>query len=417
MKIESMSPDWASLLTPASARSEKSLIREMFKRLRGGGITSFAGGMPDVALFPYDQVQETISKIARDSDERVTALNYGPSEGYQPLREWIAAHMRTLGVKTESGNILITSGGQQGLDLVCRSMLSVGDSVIVAAPTYLGALQLFRTYGANIISVSTDDDGPLPEHFEAALSKGAKFAYLVSDFSNPSGQTVSVDRRRMLIAMARKKGVPIVDDAAYQQLRFDGEPVAPMIVFDQETCGVGAEDPLSNGNVIHVGTFSKTMMPGLRVGWIVAPTAYLQAAVTLKQATDLHTPHLNQMVTCKVAQEIYEPHVELLRTSYREKRDCMIVSMRRSLPQNIKFTEPQGGMFVWLTLPEGADSAALLDRSLDEAKVAYIPGAPFFATAEDGRRHCRLSFSGVSIEQIEAGIERFGVFLATALNE
>lgn len=407
-------PDWLSLLTPAAARSEKSLIREMFKRLRKGDITSFAGGMPDTSLFPYERVQDVLSQLVSDKTERITALNYGPSEGYQPLREWIASHMGTLGLEIKSDNILITSGGQQALDLTCRSMLSPGDKVVVAAPTYLGALQIIRSYGASIISVPTDNDGPLPEFFDAALSGNVKFSYLVSDFSNPTGQTISAERRRTLIALARMKGVPIVDDAAYQQLRFNGDPVAPLIAVDQETSNAPA-DPLADGTVIHIGTFSKTMMPGLRVGWMAAPRVYLEAVSALKQATDLHSPMLNQMTISKLVHDIFDQHIDLLRQTYRTKRDCMIAALRHHLPKDVTFTEPQGGMFIWLTLPETSNAIDLLPGSMEEAKVAYIPGAPFFATPEDGRRHCRLSFSGVANADIEAGVERFGAFLATAV--
>lgn len=415
MSSTSQTPDWSSLLTPRAATSEKSLIREMFTRLRKGDITSFAGGMPDVNLFPYEQVQKEVLNILEDSSERVTALNYGPSEGYLPLREWIAGHMQSLGVTCDSGNILMTSGGQQGLDLICRSMISLGDKVVVAAPTYLGALQIMRTYGADILSVPTDQEGPLPDMFEAALKQGPKFAYLVSDFSNPSGQTISATRRQALIALARANGVPIVDDAAYQQLRFDGDPVAPVMVYDQRLAKGNDDDPLLNGGVIHVGTFSKTMMPGLRVGWMVAPKAYLQSVVTLKQATDLHSPLLNQLITHKAVTTIYDQHIDLLRQTYKTKRDCMLSAMRRYLPQEVAFTQPEGGMFVWLTLPEGNDSVELLDRSMEEAKVAFIPGAPFFSNADDGKRYCRFSFSGASEDKIKDGIERFGAFLSKTL--
>lgn len=240
-------PDWSSILLPIVTHSERSVIREMFKRLRKGDIISFAGGMPDTSLFPYCQVEEAIDQIVRDHRNRLTAFNYGPTEGYLPLREWIANHMRSLGLNLETDNILITSGGQQALDLACRSMLHPNDSVVVAAPTYLGALQILRTYGARIISVMTDQDGPLPNDFEKALDQGVKFAYLVSDFSNPTGQSISKERRQILIELARRKGVPIVDDAAYQQLRFNGDSLSPMITIDQSMNLDADAEPLEKG--------------------------------------------------------------------------------------------------------------------------------------------------------------------------
>lgn len=412
MSLLSSSPNWALLLTPAAAHSEKSIIRELFKRLRKGDITSFAGGMPDTALFPYDNFKDAIAGIIDDQTVRVSALNYGPSEGYEPLREWIAAHLSALGAEMSTENILITTGGQQALDLTCRAMLSPGDKIAVTAPTYLGALQIIKSCSAGIISIQTDKDGPLLNEFEAAVSQGVKFVYLVSDFSNPTGLSISAERRKALIEIARLHRTPIIDDAAYQQLRFHGEEIPPLIALDQATAGASGSDPLAEGGVIHIGTFSKTMTPGLRVGWMAAPKAFLQAAVVLKQANDLHSPMLTQMATFNVVQDIYDTHIELLRETYGSKRDCMIAALRAHLPQNVSLTEPDGGMFVWLTLPEGSNAVELLGAAMDEAKVAYIPGGPFFATAKDGDRHCRLSFSGASQERIESGIERLGAFFS-----
>ncbi|MGJ8562533.1 MAG: PLP-dependent aminotransferase family protein [Alphaproteobacteria bacterium] len=410
----SSSPDWMSLFTPAAAHSEKSLIREMFSRLRKGDITSFAGGMPDTQLFPYAHVETALEQILADHKLRVAALNYGPSEGYLPLRKWVATHMQSLGAKCESDNVLMTSGGQQALNLVFKSLISPGDKVVTAAPTYLGALQILRTFDADIIGVPADDEGPMTAHFAAALEQNPKLIYLVSDFSNPSGQTISDSRRRDLIKMSRAKGIPIVDDAAYQQLRFEGDPIEPMIAYDQKVSGGDSDDPLAWGGVIHIGTFSKTMMPGLRVGWIAAPQSFIQAIVPLKQAADLHSPVLNQMITFELVSKIYANHIELLRRTYGRKRDCMIAAMREHLPENITFLEPDGGMFVWVTLPEGSDAAMLLSASMETAKVAFIPGAPFFPQAEDGKRHCRFSFSGGTEEQITDGIKRFGAFISKA---
>lgn len=404
--------DWMSLLAASAVQTEKSLIREMFNRLKSGEITSFAGGLPDSACFPYTHVQAAFDEIFEDKKQRVTALNYGPFEGYLPLREWIATHMNTLGVKCQSDNILMTSGGQQGLDLICRALISPNDKVIVSAPTYLGALQILRTYGTDIISIPTDDEGPVVEEFAEALEKNPKFIYLVSDFSNPSGQTISKIRRKVLIRLARSKGVPIVDDAAYQQLRFEGEPIEPMLAQDQIVSVGATQDPLSRSGVVHIGTFSKTMMPGLRVGWIVAAQSFLKALVPLKQATDLHSPILNQMITQKVVSKIYPDHIALLRKTYGRKRDVMISAAQKHFPQHITYTEPEGGMFVWVSLPEGCDATKLLEISMDTAKVAYIPGSSFFTNSEDGQRHCRFSFSSRTEEEINLGIERFGALIS-----
>ncbi len=409
-------PDWSSILLPTVNHAEKSVIREMFQRLRSGDIISFAGGMPDVSMFPYREIEAATDQIFSDHSHRVTAFNYGPTEGYMPLRQWIVGHMRSLGLILEPDNILITSGGQQALDLACRSMLRPRDSVIVAQPTYLGALQILRTYGARIVSVATDENGPLPKEFEAALCENVKFVYLVSDFSNPTGLSISSERRQLLIELARLKGIPIVDDAAYQQLRYAGDNISPMISIDQRITCDNDREPLENGGVIHIGTFSKTMMPGLRVGWMAAPKPYLNKLIPLKQATDLHSSLLNQMITYNVIKEIFDDHVAALCKAYGEKRDCMISAMHDNIPSQVEFTTPEGGMFVWVTLPKGSDAIKLLDLSMKQAKVAFIPGAPFYANAEDGMRYCRFSFSGVSNEEIFEGIKRLGELLTDVLS-
>lgn len=331
-------------------------------------------------------------------------MNYGPSEGYLPLRQWLSSHLGQLGVSLQSQDIQITSGGQQALDLVCRTLVSPGETVAVAQPTYLGALQIFRSQGANVVGVPLDDEGPIVSALEDVFAQKPKFFYTVTDFSNPTGESMSLLRRQQLIACARKYGIPIVDDAAYQQLRYRGDDMPPLMALDNNSSNNHVGEKYPDNLVIHVGTFSKTLAPGLRVGWIAAPRAFLDKVVIMKQAADLHSPMLNQMLVKQAADACYDDHVSSLRQHYGQKRDCMIDALQSVMPDDVQFTKPDGGMFVWLTLPEGFNAVDLMRKAIAEGNVAFIPGAPFFPNAEQGARYCRLSFSGPSKDDIVTGI-------------
>ncbi|MEM8986796.1 MAG: PLP-dependent aminotransferase family protein [Pseudomonadota bacterium] len=403
-------PDWADRFTPAAARGVGSEIREMLN-LVGGDVVSFAGGVPNPDLFPGEVMAEESAAILSDASLRTTALQYAVTEGYGPLREWIAGYMRRKGVVADIGNIIVTSGAQQALELVARALAAPGDRIVTSAPSYVGALQIFQFCGAEVLSVPMDEEGVLPDAFENALKTKPKFAYFVTDFANPSGVTFSAERRAALSRIAKRYGAPIVEDAAYSELYFDAPPPSPMSSIAQQQAGAANDDPLAAADMIYLGTFSKTMTPGLRVGWMTAPKALIAKAVQLKQSSDLHSGVLNQMLTARAVEKIFDRHTETLRAQYAHQRDAMTTALRRWAPQSVRFADPEGGMFVWLELPEGYDARRVLERCIKDAKMAFVPGAPFFTTPGEGCRYCRLSFSTVSTEKIGDAIKRFGDLL------
>jgi 2-aminoadipate transaminase len=321
----------------------------------------------------------------------------------------IAHHIARYGIVATADNVLITSGSQQALDLIGKLLINRGDRILVEAPTYLGALQAFNVYGAQYVSVPVDNDGLITEHLDASLRTGPKFMYVLPNFQNPAGVTLSEGRRHQLILLADKYGIPIIEDDPYGQLRYEGEHVAPLVVLDREN--LPRDNGFTLGNVIYLSTFSKTLAPGIRLAWIVAPEDVITKLVQLKQAADLHTSTFNQYVAYEVAKDGFlDQHVKLIRQVYRERRDAMLHALREYFPSEVTWTHPKGGLFLWVTMPPGTDSNALFQAALAE-EVAFVPGDSFYAPNghNEGGRHMRLNFSHSQPEQIREGIRRLSV--------
>jgi 2-aminoadipate transaminase len=342
------------------------------------------------------------------------AFQYGSTEGYYPLRDLIARHTTRYGLNITPENILITSGSQQGLDLIGRIFINPGDRILVEEPTYLGALQAWNAYGAEYVSVPVDRDGMRMDALEAALRTGPKFIYVLPNFQNPSGVTLSASRRLRLIELANHFGVPIVEDDPYGQLRYEGNHIPAVAVLD--THGRDDCETCYRGNVIYLSTFSKVLAPGLRVAWVVAAPEVIEKLVRAKQGADLQTPTFNQMLVYEVGREGFlDGHVQTLRTLYRERRDAMLNAMEEHFPQTVHWTRPQGGLFLWATLPTGMDAAEILHDALDE-RVAFVPGVSFHANG-GGANTMRLNFSNAAPRDIFEGIARLGHLLDSVLEQ
>lgn len=382
-------------LARRAARMNPSVIREILKVTERPGILSLAGGLPAPESFPVEAMRAATERVLREAPRE--ALQYAASEGYAPLREWVAAQLNEQGLAATPGQVLITTGSQQGLDLVAKVLLDPGSGVAVEAPTYLGALQAFAPYEPETISLPCDDDGPLLDSIASA--RGARFLYLLPNFQNPSGRCMSAARRVQVADAAAAMGLPIVEDNPYGDLWFDSEPPPPL----------AARHPL---NTIYLGSFSKVLAPGLRLGYLVAPPEVFPKLLQAKQAADLHTPGFNQRVVHEVIRDGFlHEHVPTIRARYRARRDAMAAALERHLPPGCRWNAPKGGMFFWVELPEGVDAAALLPRAVERG-MAFVPGAPFFAERPQANT-LRLSFVTVAPEQIERGVE----LLAQALEE
>ena len=403
-----MSTAWTSRYAQRTKGIRSSAIRELLKFTQRPEVISFAGGLPASEVFPTERFREACCKVL-DRQPHL-ALQYGATEGYEPLREMIARHIARYGIKAKSENVLITSGSQQALDLIGKLLINPGDRVLVEAPTYLGALQAFNVYGADYVSVPSDEDGLRSDLLEDPLRSGPKFMYVLPNFQNPGGTTLSEGRRHELVLLADKYGIPIVEDDPYGQLRYEGEHLTPLVVLDREN--LRRDNGYSIGNVLYLSTFSKTLAPGLRLGWIVAPPDVISKLVQLKQGADLHSSTFVQMVAHEVARDNFlDEHVKLIRRVYRERRDVMLEALTQYFPPEVTWTRPKGGLFLWVTLPEGADAQKLFEAAVRE-NVAFVPGDCFYAPnghPEEGRRHMRLNFSAPSPDQIREGIQRLSV--------
>jgi DNA-binding transcriptional MocR family regulator len=384
-------------------------IRELLKVLDRPGIVSFAGGIPDPALFPIAEAKTAYATVLGSVSN---GLQYSVSEGYLPLRQWIARHMGTLGVPCDADNIVVTCGSQQGLEFLGRLLLSPGDTALVTAPTYLGALQAFSGCEPRYDQLRPEDGNRTSASYaDAARGAGGavKLAYVVPSFANPTGETLSLAARERLLDLAGALDVPVIEDAAYVMLQLEGEPVPSMLALEIERRG-----SIESSRAIYCGTFSKVLAPGLRVGWIVAPKALIRRLVLIKQASDLNSATINQMVMHRMAEAAFDAQVERARAHYRRRRDWLLAALERHMPAGVTWTRPHGGLFVWVTLPEGADAAGLLQRSLEEAGVAFVPGGAFYFDGR-GRNTLRLSYSLPGEAEIDRGIARLAALMdATA---
>ncbi len=409
-----MSTVWKSRYALRTLRVKSSAIRELLKITQRPEVISFGGGLPAPDVFPVKRFEEACHTVLEQHGAQ--ALQYGPTEGFEPLREMLAKNMARYGILAKAENVLITSGSQQALDLIGKLLINSGDRVLVEAPTYLGALQAFSVYGAQYLPVPIDDDGLRTDQLEDSLRLRPKFMYILPNFQNPGGVTLSEARRHQLIFLADKYGIPIIEDDPYGQLRYEGEHLAPLVVLDREN--LRRDNGFTLGNVIYLSTFSKTLAPGIRLAWIVAPPDVVGKLVTLKQAADLHTATFTQMVAYEVAKDGFlDQHIKLIRQVYRERRDVMLNALQQFFPAEVTWTRPKGGLFLWVTMPEGTDCRLLFRAALAE-NVAFVPGDCFYGNdAPDGCRHMRLNFSYCEPELIREGIRRLSVAVKKHLRE
>ncbi len=407
-----MSIAWTSRYALRTKRIRSSEIRELLKITDQPGIISFAGGLPSPDAFPVQRFEGACHKVI--SEQADHALQYGRTEGYEPLRDWIASNMARYGIRARLDNVMITSGAQQALDLIGKLFIDRGDRVLVEAPTYLGALQAFHAYGAEYMSVPIDGDGLRTDLVEESLLSSPKFMYVLPNFQNPAGTTLSEGRRHELVLLADKYGVPIIEDDPYGQLRYEGEHIPSMVVIDREN--LRRDAGYSIGNVIYLGTFSKTVAPGLRLGWIVAPPEVIAKLLQLKQSTDLHTSTFTQHVAFEVVRDGFlDEHVKFIRRLYRERRDVMLQALTKYFPPEVHWTRPEGGLFLWVTLPHTIDSHKILDAAVAE-KVAFVPGNSFYANPVGPvDHHMRLNFSNEKPEVIQEGIRRLALAVESQL--
>ena len=377
-------------------RLNPSTIREILKITERPGVVSLAGGLPSADTFPVAAMQEATARVLRDSPRE--ALQYAASEGYAPLRAWVAAELGTQGVHADAAQVIITTGSQQGLDLVGKVLVDPGSTVAVESPTYLGALQAFAPYEPEFVAIDGDAEGPLPRALDAV--RGARFLYLLPNYQNPTGRCMSAARRLALVAHAQQLGLPIVEDNPYGDLWFDAPPPPPL----SATAGDAA---------VYLGSFSKVLAPGLRLGYVVAPKRLHPKLLQAKQAADLHTPGFNQRVVYEIIKDGFlRDHVPTIREHYKAQRDAMQLALQQHLPPGCRWQAPTGGMFFWVELPAHIDATALLPRAV-EAGVAYVPGSTFFPHGGHANT-MRLSFVTVPPETIHTAVAALAGVLAAA---
>ena len=402
--------NWDNMFATRSTRMRASEIRELLKLLDRPDIISFAGGIPDPALFPDKEFKQAYADIF-DSSAVNSALQYSVSEGYKPLREWLIKQTAGLGIPCALDNVFIVSGSQQGLDYLGKLFLSPNDTALVTWPTYLGALQAFNAYEPSYDQLTPGGNRTPDSYREAAAQKGGKvkFAYLSADFSNPTGETVDRDGREKVLKLAEELDIAVIEDAAYQSLRYEGDPIPPILALE-----IAEKGHINGTRTIYCGSFSKTLAPGLRVGFIVANAPVIRKLVLMKQAADLHSSTINQMAISEVAERGFDAQVAKVRAVYSQRRNAMLAALEKYMPSGTSWTKPEGGMFIWVTLPEGMDGAKLLARSLESAKVAFVPGQAFFADGS-GANTFRVSFSCANDQMIDEGISRLGRLIASEI--
>ncbi len=370
-------------------------IREIGKLTANPEIISFAGGMPDPNLFPIEELRKISDVILKDSGKE--ALQYNSTEGYVPLRKKIAAMLENKGIKESIDNIIILSGAQQGIDFCGKVLLNEGDVVICESPSYSGALNAFSSYLPEFVEITTDNDGMIMKELEEALETkdNIKIIYVIPDFQNPTGRTWSLERRYKLMELANKFDITVIEDDPYSVFRFEGEKLPTLKSLDTQN------------RVIYLGTFSKTMCPGLRVGWMAAGDEILSKIIIGKQVADIHTNSFAQRQIDKFL-ELYslDEQIEKINKIYKRRRDIMLKHIEDYFPRECKYTRPEGGMFIWVELPEGINTREVLLEAVKE-KVAYIPGGGFFPNG-GGENTIRLNFSNMPDEKIQEGIKRLG---------
>jgi 2-aminoadipate transaminase len=396
-----MPVNWQQLYADRAEGMRASDIREILKVTAQPEVISLAGGLPAPELFPIDEFRRAFEWVLEADGAQ--ALQYGPSEGYRPLRTLLSERLSAFGMQCHADDILVTNGSQQALDLVGKVFLNPGDIVLVEKPTYLGALQAFNQYQARYAVVSMDEDGMRVDEVEHILRRHQpglggqriKLIYALPNFQNPTGRTMSLERRRRLVELSTEFGIPIVEDDPYGELRYEGEALPTLKALDTE------------GSVIYLGTFSKILAPGFRLGWVLATDEAFEALLHGKQPSDLHTGMAQQMATYQVAKDGFiDRHVEHIREFYRERRDVMLRAIEEHFPAAVRYTRPKGGLFVWTELPPHFDTRELLLEAIQD-KVAFVPGQGFHAD-HSGTNTMRLNFSNVPPEQLREGVRRLG---------
>jgi 2-aminoadipate transaminase len=390
------------LFASRAKKMQASEIREILKLTQQPDIISFAGGLPAPELFPIEQLKRVANRVLDEMGE--SALQYNPTEGYDPLREKIANRMSLTGTTLTKENILVTSGSQQGLDFSGKIFLDTNDVVLCESPSYLGAINAFKAYECKFHEIKTDEDGMDMADLEYALKvlDRVKIIYVIPDFQNPSGRTWSKKRREMLVELANKYDKIIIEDNPYGELRYDGEMIPSVKSMDTE------------GRVVYLGTFSKTFCPGLRIGWVAADDLVLNKYIMVKQGADLQTNSMSQRELSLFLDDYdFNEHIDKLIKLYRGRRDTMIHAMDIHFPKTVKYDVPSGGLFIWAETPVGTDTKELMIEAVKN-KVAFVPGESFFPNG--GVKHTmRLNFSNMNDEKIEEGIKRLGAILTSAI--
>lgn len=377
-----------------------SAIRELLKITQMPDIISFAGGMPAPEIFPVEEFKQACTRVLDEHGPE--ALQYGTTDGYVPLREMIARHTNQYGIKVTAENVMITTGSQQALDLIGRIFINPGDRILTESPTYLGAIQAWTAYNAQYVTVPLDDHGIQVDKLEQALRTGPKFMYILPNFQNPTGVTISLERRQELVNLADKYGVPIIEDDPYGQLRYEGKHLPALELLDDQ---LHANNGSYHGNVIYLSTFSKTLAPGIRLAWVIATPEIIQKLVMAKQGADLHTSTFNQIVAYEVSRKGFlDEHIKKINTVYKERRDIMLEELENNMPEGVKWTKPHGGLFLWVSLPEVCNTVEILPKAV-EKKVAFVPGTSFYPDGS-GKNTMRLNFSNARPDKIRIGIRR-----------
>lgn len=393
------------LLDPAmfatrTSNVSASIIREILKLTQGSDIISFGGGFPSPESFPVEDMRKYNEELLAKYGKEI--LQYGTTEGFVPLRVALAEQAESIGISSTKDNVLLTTGAQQVIDLMAKALIDKDDVVLVENPTFLAALNVFKMYEAKIVGVDTDSHGIIPEDLERKIKEyRPKLVYIIPNFQNPTGITTSLSRRKAIMETCGRSGVPMLEDDPYSLIRFEGEMLPAIASFDKW------------GTAVYASSFSKTVSPGIRLGYAIGSKDIMNKLIVGKQTTDVCSNNLAQRAVYEfIASGRFKEHVKDIISEYRPKRDKMVEMVERTFPKGSKLYKPHGGLFLWVKLPDGISAEQMLKPAIEKAKVAYIPGSPFYIDPSHGKDEMRMNFSNATIEQIEGGIKRLGEVLS-----